>query len=572
MFTPAHLSASSFRANGVVFDGTGDQATRAGLSGAVDGNKGILSAWLRPSSFNTTFNDIFGSTSFRVFFAYENTGGTPRLHLGLANSAGSVLARGVTSFDRYRVMQHQYWHFLSSWDLSVPVIHVVMNGYTDRASQTIATSGTVDYTVANWYLGHNASATRYAGALAELYFNIAAYLDVTDPVNLRKFRLPSGRPADLGDDGARPTGSAPIVYLSRRPGEAASAFFVNRGTGGDFTLTGTVDDAPVIGELRTPWVLQAFRSSNQFTNLAYSPSQGRVVGVSFGNGSAIYSDDGGENWTVVSPIPNLSNLFDVIWVEDLSLFLAGSNTAIYRSADGSSWTAGSTITSGAWDSIAWSSDLTLAVAVNTGGGVVTSPDGITWTARTPASAIAWNSVAWSPTLGLFCACAFSGAANGGLDRLMTSPDGINWTMRTAAVVAVWEQIEWSESAGVFVCVGRDAASGHALMTSPDGINWTQRSIPGGFTAPSFREIVWCGGIGKFVAMLFPNKVGTTTPDTGQTLVAMSEDGISWEMENAAAVSQWASVVDVPEMRRLVAISSVGFDSEGIPLMVMTREY
>ena len=56
---------------------------------------------------------------------------------------------------------------------------------------------------------------------------------------LRKFISADGKPVDLGSDCTNPTGIAPAVCFS---GDASS-FATNRGTGGAFTLTGTLTDA-----------------------------------------------------------------------------------------------------------------------------------------------------------------------------------------------------------------------------------------------------------------------------------------------------------------------------------------
>lgn len=70
-------------------------------------------------------------------------------------------------------------------------------------------------------------------SLAELYFAPGQYLDLTVPSNLAKF-LNGKKPARLGSNGAVPTGTAPMLYLSG----AGNGFAHNRGTGGDMTVAG----------------------------------------------------------------------------------------------------------------------------------------------------------------------------------------------------------------------------------------------------------------------------------------------------------------------------------------------
>ena len=71
--------------------------------------------------------------------------------------------------------------------------------------------------------------------------------------------------------------------------------------------------------------------------------------------------------------------------------------------------------------IIWASDRFVAVYQSGSHRVFTSSNGTNWT-KVVVSLNAWNSVAWSPQLSLLCAVADSGTGN----RVMTSVDGANW--------------------------------------------------------------------------------------------------------------------------------------------------
>ena len=86
--------------------------------------------------------------------------------------------------------------------------------------------------------------------------------------------------------------------------------------------------------------------------------------------------------------------------------------------------------------------------------------GITWTTRTSAADNNWNSVCWSPERGLFVAVASTGTGN----RVMTSPDGITWTTRTSAADNSWRSVVWSPERGLFVAVA-STGTGNRVMTS-----------------------------------------------------------------------------------------------------------
>jgi hypothetical protein len=66
--------------------------------------------------------------------------------------------------------------------------------------------------------------------------------DIPAPT-LAKF-ISGGKPVDLGADGSEPTGTAPAIFLRRAPAAAAATFATNLGTGGNFSIEGTLTAAP----------------------------------------------------------------------------------------------------------------------------------------------------------------------------------------------------------------------------------------------------------------------------------------------------------------------------------------
>lgn len=81
--------------------------------------------------------------------------------------------------------------------------------------------------------------------LADFWFAGQSLLtgsDITEATR-RKFISAEGKPVNLGADGSTPTGTAPVVFFRRAPEAAASTFANNLGTGGAFTITGTLTNA-----------------------------------------------------------------------------------------------------------------------------------------------------------------------------------------------------------------------------------------------------------------------------------------------------------------------------------------
>jgi peptidoglycan hydrolase-like protein with peptidoglycan-binding domain len=77
------------------------------------------------------------------------------------------------------------------------------------------------------------------GDAADLFISTAGPFDLNAESNRRKFIDSNGKPADLGSSCVNPTGTLPAFCLSGN----ASTFGTNKGTGGAFTLTGTLTDA-----------------------------------------------------------------------------------------------------------------------------------------------------------------------------------------------------------------------------------------------------------------------------------------------------------------------------------------
>lgn len=220
------------------FDGTNDSMARgAGLTGAADSKRGILSCWVRLDGGNGVTQFLVDNTSSRFLFARA---GTSVITLQGQNAAGSTILN-LTTTGTYTAGA-TWMNLLSSWDLATAgASSLYVNDVSDKNAVTF-TDDTIDYTVANWYVGIGASTVdRLNGCLAELYFAPGQYLDFSLVANRRKYISASGKPVHLGLTGALPTGTAPLVYQHLNDAEAVANFATNRGTGGDFTITGTLD-------------------------------------------------------------------------------------------------------------------------------------------------------------------------------------------------------------------------------------------------------------------------------------------------------------------------------------------
>lgn len=214
--------------NATDFDGSADFFARGGgLTGAADGQLGILSVWLKPTDF---LGFPFSAQSDRVSF--DIPAGQPRIIL--RNSSNAIVLNMFAS--SVELVTNDWQHILMAWDTSASLLADL---YIDDVSITTTISpqieGTVDYTLTDWTVGARiGGVSHYNGCISELYFNSAEYLDITSQTNRRKFIDASGDPVDLGADGSTPTGTAPIIYLPN----AFGSFGTNAGSGGNFTEDG----------------------------------------------------------------------------------------------------------------------------------------------------------------------------------------------------------------------------------------------------------------------------------------------------------------------------------------------
>ena len=256
-------------------------------------------------------------------------------------------------------------------------------------------------------------------------------------------------------------------------------------------------------------------------------------------------------WTSRASANDSMNWTSVCWSPELSLFVAlasgGTGNRVMTSPDGITWTSRASYSMG-WRSVCWSPELSLFVAVGAsivGNRVMTSPDGITWTWRASANdSMAWRFVCWSPELSLFLAVAESGTGN----RVMTSPDGITWTSRASANDSMaWSHVCWSPELSLFVAVA-GSGTGNRVMTSPDGITWTSRATP--TNSMNWVSVCWSPELSLFAAVAYGG--------TGNRVMT-SPDGITWTSRVSANDDSmaWYSICWSSELSLFVAVAYSG---------------
>jgi hypothetical protein len=139
------------------------------------------------------------------------------------------------------------WHHVvgsASTNQDSPILVVYIDGVKVPFGDNVTGSNfTTLFNGLPLYVGSDSQTASVIGDMADVW--IAPGVSLLDgsgdiPTStLRKFISADGKPVYLGANGQLPTGSPPAVFLS---GDSTS-FATNQGTGGAFTLTGTLTDA-----------------------------------------------------------------------------------------------------------------------------------------------------------------------------------------------------------------------------------------------------------------------------------------------------------------------------------------
>lgn len=244
------VASGAYTANAVKFDGTNDWLTRgAGLTGAADSPDLLVSFWVNPAAFSS--NRILLISQPGNVQILTTSGGALRV----------ILVGGGSSFQfnsSTNLSTDSWTHVVATADTNQSAGNKTAQIYfSDVDAGTTVTSDddaafSVDFTATDWRIGANfADILRYSGCLSEVWFGPGQALDLSIEANRRKFIDADGKPVDLGADGSTPTGTAPLIYLN---GDATS-FQTNAGTGGDFTVTGALEDCATSpsGEAPVVW-------------------------------------------------------------------------------------------------------------------------------------------------------------------------------------------------------------------------------------------------------------------------------------------------------------------------------
>lgn len=248
-FTPAPLASGPAPAavvDAADFDGTNDYLLRgANLTGIADSKQLTLVSWLR---FDTL---AFGQ---RMFGGAANLISNASRGIAWSVASGNITllvrdaSAGIVSQISHTYSATGVWNcFLLSMDFSNSALrHFYQNNASVAPSWGAYLNVAVGYSASvDWVVGAAPDGTqKMNGGMGPLWFKSGVYVDFSVEANRRKFISASGKPIYLGSNGGRPGLGIPDVYLNLDDGEAAANYATNRGTGGNFSVTGALSTYP----------------------------------------------------------------------------------------------------------------------------------------------------------------------------------------------------------------------------------------------------------------------------------------------------------------------------------------
>lgn len=245
----AVVRAAQTLAGAIDLDGTNDYLSKASdLTGNADGKTFTFSAWVWVSSTSVTYT-LYQTDNTNIYFTVYIDNGSVTI-TGLNSSATTILQAvadsGADSLEKYT------WnHVLVSIDLAnTSNRSIYVNDIARSVTWTTYTNANIDFTRTQHAIGAQPGGGQAVnGRLAHVYLDYT-YRDLSNSTNRRLFITADLKPA---------SGQAalnPILYL---PMDDPTTAHVNSGTGGNFTLNGTI--------------ARSGRGPNQF-NVPYSDLDG----------------------------------------------------------------------------------------------------------------------------------------------------------------------------------------------------------------------------------------------------------------------------------------------------------
>jgi hypothetical protein len=254
----------------------------------------------------------------------------------------------------------------------------------------------------------------------------------------------------------------------------------------------------------TSWVYGGIMpSSNPWTTVAYG--KGKFVAVSAGT-SPSYSTNGGVTWTAgVTPVISATG---ITYGNGRFVLVCGAGLLNYYSLDGISWTTGGVLpVSTQWNSVAYGSNVFVAISTNSSSTAYSTNGGVTWVAGGTLSIPSANRITYGN--GTFVAVGSNGSCS------YSNNGGLNWFSGTMPSNLNWNSVCYGN--GIFVAIA--SGSNISAYSINGGVTWTAINLP---SSNNWQSIVY--GEGRFVAITYNSDGASYSNIIGPTSGIISQNG------------------------------------------------
>jgi hypothetical protein len=172
-------------------------------------------------------------------FPSRGVGNDLGINLRDATNTDSVFIDSSTSYT-VASMAGTWAHVIASWDGSIARAQLYVDGTSVGGGSPTITNVASDYSCTDWAIGSQVGGTISQMDICDFFFDQTTSLDLSIASNVQKFRDVSGNAVDLGTAGSNPLGSQPILCFTG----GVSGWAANKGSGGNFTSSGTFANSP----------------------------------------------------------------------------------------------------------------------------------------------------------------------------------------------------------------------------------------------------------------------------------------------------------------------------------------
>jgi hypothetical protein len=226
-------AGSAFTYYSTEFDGSNDYLTRSSnLDGAADSQTMTVSFWVKPDGNQTQYGAVLWFLMNGNKFSIFPNSATTWSFICRTSAGANLFSSSIVDFAT--LPTNQWTHVVIAFDTATFGVLAYTNDVQSK-SESAASSGSICLTGATspaWDVGRNSGGSvRYKGLLSELIV-MTNSCDLTSDSVRRNFITADKKPADPSALGT------PLIYLAN----PYDSFQTNAGTGGDFTVTGTLGD------------------------------------------------------------------------------------------------------------------------------------------------------------------------------------------------------------------------------------------------------------------------------------------------------------------------------------------